>query len=78
MELQKKKLSYKDYIEGIKTLEINEQLDLIDALSSCIKGRILKKRIKSHSIMELEGLGADIWKGIDAQEYVLRERKSWD
>ncbi len=75
MELQKKTLSYKDYIEGIKTLKINEQLDLIDALSACIKERILKK---SHSIMELEGLGADIWKGIDAQEYVSRERESWD
>ncbi len=75
MGLQKKTLSYKDYIEGIKTLKINEQLDLIDALSACIKERILKK---SHSIMELEGLGADIWKGIDAQEYVSRERESWD
>ena len=75
MELQKKTLSYKDYIEGIKTLAIDEQLDLIDALSTCIKDRILKK---SHSIMELEGLGADIWTGIEAQEYVSRERESWD
>ena len=71
----RKTLSYKDYIEGIKTLEIDEQLDLIDALSACIKDRILKK---SHSIMELEGLGADIWTGIEAQEYVSRERESWD
>jgi hypothetical protein len=31
-----------------------------------------------HSVMELEGLGADIWKGVDAQEYVLKERNSWD
>jgi hypothetical protein len=23
-------------------------------------------------------LGADTWKGIDAQEYVNRERESWD
>ena len=30
------------------------------------------------SIMELEGLGADIWKGIDAQDYVHKERESWD
>ena len=31
-----------------------------------------------HSIMELEGLGADLWKDIDAQEYVNKERESWD
>jgi len=28
--------------------------------------------------LELEGLGAEIWKGIDAQEYVMKERESWD
>ena len=30
-----------------------------------------------HSIMELRGLRAEIWKGIDAQEYVNQERASW-
>jgi len=29
------------------------------------------------SVMELEGLGAHIWKGVDAQQYVSKERKSW-
>ncbi|ELS04205.1 hypothetical protein Xen7305DRAFT_00039330 [Xenococcus sp. PCC 7305] len=28
--------------------------------------------------MELEGLGKDIWQGIDAQEYVDQERSSWN
>jgi hypothetical protein len=31
-----------------------------------------------HSIMELCGLGKEIWEGIDAQEYVNRERASWN
>jgi hypothetical protein len=31
-----------------------------------------------HSIMELCGLGAEIWEGIDAQEYVNNERASWN
>lgn len=30
------------------------------------------------SILELEGLGKAIWDGIDAQEYVDRERASWN
>lgn len=31
-----------------------------------------------HSIMELHGLGAEIWGGVDAQEYVDELRKEWD
>ena len=30
------------------------------------------------SILELEGLGSDIWKEIDAAEHVERERSAWD
>jgi len=30
------------------------------------------------SILELQGLGKEIWQDIDAQEYVDRERASWD
>lgn len=30
------------------------------------------------SIMGLEGLGKELWEGIDAVEYVREERDSWD
>lgn len=30
------------------------------------------------SILELQGLGKEIWQGIDAQEYVDRERAAWN
>jgi plasmid stability protein len=30
------------------------------------------------SIMGLEGLGKEIWEGIDAAEYIRQERDSWD
>ena len=30
------------------------------------------------SIMELHGLGAEIWHGIDAQQYVNELRDEWD
>jgi hypothetical protein len=32
----------------------------------------------SASVMELCGLGREVWKDIDAQEYVARERSSWN
>ena len=37
---------------------------------------IHRQKKKKNSIMELEGLGANIWKGIDAQDYVHKERES--
>lgn len=33
---------------------------------------------KRHSILELRGLGKELWKDIDPVEHVRRERDSWD
>ena len=32
---------------------------------------------RAHSILELRGLGKELWAGVDAAEYVARERDSW-
>ncbi len=29
------------------------------------------------SVLDLYGLGAEVWQNVDAQEYVHRERDSW-
>jgi len=31
-----------------------------------------------HSLLELEGLGAELWQGRDAQEYVNELRDEWN
>jgi hypothetical protein len=31
-----------------------------------------------HSLLELEGLGAEIWQRVDAQQYVNELRDEWD
>jgi len=33
---------------------------------------------RKRSLLELEGLGAEIWNGADAQQYVNELRKEWD
>jgi plasmid stability protein len=33
---------------------------------------------KTLSIMDLQGLGKELWEGIDAAEYIRKERDSWD
>lgn len=73
---KKEAMTYEDYVRGIQTLKPEEQLSLIELLSAKLKKSVTEKRGK-HSILELEGLGAEIWKGIDAQEYVEKERESW-
>jgi len=65
-------------------LEISFQklLDTIEQLTPdekvVIKKKLIREKVKKHSIMELEGLGADLWKRIDVEKYIRKERKSWD
>ena len=73
--METRKIAINEYIKGIAFLDIDEQLTLLEVISAWIKKSIIKKRNKN-SIMELEGLGSDIWKGIEAQEYVNKERSS--
>jgi hypothetical protein len=70
-------LLFEDYVKGIEGLKPEEQLSLIEILTARLK-KSLKGKKRGHRVMELEGLGAHIWKSIDAQHYVNEERKSWD
>ena len=60
----------------VKQLALPEQLQLLESLTKAVR-RQVDAETKIYSIMDLEGLGADVWQGIDAQEYVNQERASW-
>ena len=36
------------------------------------------ERPRAHSILELRGLGKELWSDIDAAAHVARERAAWD
>jgi hypothetical protein len=55
----------------------DEQMRLIE-LSGLIRQRVTLTPKPKRSILELRGLGKEIWNGIDAQEYVNQERDSWN
>ncbi|MFN6516688.1 MAG: hypothetical protein RMY29_019580 [Nostoc sp. CreGUA01] len=63
---------YQEILQQAQSLSPEEQLRLIDDLISAVRHRVTAK--PKRSILELEGLGKEIWKGIDAQEYVNQER----
>jgi len=77
MAIKNGTLRFDDYVRGIGRLKPDEQLTLIEMISARLKKTLKQKKAK-HSVMELEGLGAHIWKSIDAQQYVNEERKSWE
>jgi len=77
MATKKSELHLDDYVKGIARLRPDEQLSLIEVISSRLK-KTLKGRKAKHSIMELERLGVHIWKGVDILQYLSGERKSWD
>lgn len=67
--------TYDRILNMTKRLNLPEQLRLLEALTRMVRHQV--ETPQSHSIMDLEGLGAEIWQDIDAQAYVNRERESW-
>lgn len=59
-----------------RSLNRDEKLRLIRELAA--RAGEDPGRSKERSILELAGLGKEIWNGVDAQEYVSRERVSWN
>ena len=77
MSKKNNSLTYDDYVEGIENLNAEEQLSLLEKISARLK-KNFQTEANRHRITELEGLGADIWKDIDIQDYLRNERESWD
>ena len=68
--------TYEELKTSISRLNSAEQLRLLEELAAQVRRKITRKR--DHSILELRGLGKEIWKDIDAQQYVDQERDSWN
>ncbi len=69
-------VSYSHLISEIKSLNLSDQLRLLEEMAVLIRKKASEGR--SRSIMELEGKGKDIWKGLDVKKYIDEERSSWN
>jgi hypothetical protein len=56
-------------------LSAEEQRQLAKELTQGLASQEPRKR---RSILELEGLGAHIWRSMDVDKYLEEERNSWD
>ena len=68
--------AYDEVLSAAQRLDPRDQLRLAEQLIALARQQLSSP--PQHSILALEGLGKEIWEGIDAQEYVDRERDSWD
>lgn len=71
------------YERLVKDLPPEEQLRLVELIVRRIappprgqEAEVPARKIRN--IMELHGLGKEIWDGIDVQEYVESQRKEWE
>jgi hypothetical protein len=68
--------SYKRLLDEVEKLTHTDQLRLLEQIAVLIRRKATVKTRRS--ILELQELGKDIWKNIDAQKYVDEEREAWN
>ncbi len=66
----------KTIYQEISQLTNKEKMILISKLMLEISPYV--ERNQKNNIYDLKGIGKEIWEGIDAQEYVNKERASWE
>jgi hypothetical protein len=66
-----------EIIQQAKTLSVQERKELVKLLVDSLDVPEAVPR-QQRRLSELRGLGKEIWKGIDAQEYVNQLRNEWD
>ncbi|MEE4603482.1 MAG: hypothetical protein V2J65_19525 [Desulfobacteraceae bacterium] len=68
--------TYNQVISEIKTLNLSDQLRLLEEMATLIRRRTSKT--EPRSILELKGKGKNIWKGLNVKDYIDEERSSWN
>ena len=68
--------TFSDIRRQIIQLTFAEQLRLLEELVVTVRQRA--EAPPKRRILELRGLGKEVWRGMDAQAYVDQERDSWN
>jgi hypothetical protein len=64
-----------EIVQQAKNLSLQEQLEVVKLLTEFIQQTDTPP---SRSILELAGLGAEVWQDIDPQAYIDQLRSEWD
>lgn len=66
------------YRRLIQPLSPGQRLQLLARLTQDLADQGASGVKPTRSLLELEGLGAEIWEGVDAQDDVTALREEWD
>jgi len=69
-------ITYGQILNLVKQLAPRQQKQLLDSLSDLVNQH--PDEPEKRSILELQGLGKEIWKNIDTDKYIDQERNSWN
>ena len=70
--------AYQKVLQLALSLTPDEQLQLIEDLIQNIRQTCKIEAKPRHCIMEIKGLGKEVWQAIDVDQYIAEERASWD
>ncbi|MDA0243080.1 MAG: hypothetical protein OT477_06670 [Chloroflexi bacterium] len=68
-------VTYQEALQMTRHLTLADRVRLLEALAHTIRLEVADK--PSRSILELEGLGQEMWRQIDVDQYIQTERDSW-
>lgn len=71
-------MSLQELIQEARVLSIDERKQLIKALVDMLAESATAGPQRKRSLGEFRGLGAHLYDGTDAQDYVNRLRSEWD
>jgi len=71
-------MTLQEIMKEAKALSAKERRELIKLLVDTLGTDQSSSPTKQHSILELRGLGKEIWQGLDAQDYINQMCDEWD
>jgi len=72
-----KAISMSKIVSEVEALDTFQQFELLETLVNMLKRSKTKETSKNVSIMDIKGLGKDLWQSVDVDEYIKNERDSW-
>ncbi len=64
-------------INDIQFLDQYARLEILEKLVHLIKRSDYLETKKEHTLLDLRGLGKEIWETVDSNTYLEQERNSW-
>jgi hypothetical protein len=69
-------MTYAETLNQVRFLDLHDQVQLLEELATIVHYKV--KAWPKHSILEFQGLGKELWQGIDVEKYIEEDRNSWD